>query len=156
MSEEGSKENTILNGLRHQKERSAQGHPSGPPDSIPQGPAPTAPTHTSQTGGPPQAPPDNSQKRDHHDPPEHNRTTNGSTRPPADDKGPEIAKGRNKMSEPYPGASSDERSATQPAESFKTLLLYIHYVFKISKHHLTFIKRPGHHLISLKILISNG
>ena len=40
-SEEGSKENTILNGLRHQKERSAQGHPSGPADSMPQGPAPT-------------------------------------------------------------------------------------------------------------------
>ena len=55
-SEEGSKENTILNGPRHQKERSAQGHPSGSADSMPQGPAPTAPTHTPQTGGPPQAP----------------------------------------------------------------------------------------------------
>ena len=43
-SEEGSKENTILNGLRNQRERSAQGHPSGPADSAPQGPAPTAPT----------------------------------------------------------------------------------------------------------------
>ena len=52
-SEEGSKENTILNGPRHQKEMGAQGHPSGPADSMPQGPAPTAPTHTSQTGGPP-------------------------------------------------------------------------------------------------------
>ena len=29
-SEEGSKENTILNGPRHLRERSAQGHPSGP------------------------------------------------------------------------------------------------------------------------------
>ena len=53
LSKEGSKENTILNRPRHQKERSAQGHPSGPTDSMPQGPAPAAPTHTSQTGGPP-------------------------------------------------------------------------------------------------------
>ena len=38
-------------------------------------------------------------------------------------------------------------------------VLYIRYVqlySQISKHHLTFIKRPGRHLISLKILISNG
>ena len=55
LSEEGSQENTILNRLRHQKERSAQGHPSGPADSVPQGPAPTAPT--SQTGGPPMGSP---------------------------------------------------------------------------------------------------
>ena len=48
-SEEGSKENTILTRLRHQKERSAQGPPSGPADSMPQGPAPPAPTHTLQT-----------------------------------------------------------------------------------------------------------
>ena len=46
-SEEGSKENTILNGPRNQRERSVQGHPSGPADSRPQGPVPTAPTHTS-------------------------------------------------------------------------------------------------------------
>ena len=39
-SEEGSKENTILNGPRHQKEMGAQDHPSGPADSMPQGPAP--------------------------------------------------------------------------------------------------------------------
>ena len=38
---------TILNGLRHQKEMDAQGHSSGPADSMPQGPTPTAPTHTS-------------------------------------------------------------------------------------------------------------
>ena len=60
-SEEGSKENTILNGPRHQKEMSAQDYPSGPADGVPQGSAPTAPTHTSQTGGPPQAPPVNNQ-----------------------------------------------------------------------------------------------
>ena len=53
---EGSKENTILNGPRHQKEMGAQDHPSGPSDSMPQGPAPTTPTHTSQTGGLSQAP----------------------------------------------------------------------------------------------------
>ena len=40
---------------------SAQDHPSGPADSTPQGPAPAAPTHTSQTGGPPWAPPANNQ-----------------------------------------------------------------------------------------------
>ena len=116
-SEEGSKENTILNRPRHQKERSAQGHPSGPADSMPQGPAPTAPTHTSQTGGPPWAPPVNNQNRDHQDPPECNGTTNGSTRAPADSKGPGAAKGKNKTSEPHPGASSGTGSTTQPAES---------------------------------------
>ena len=122
-SEEGSKENTILNGLRHQKERSAQGHPSGPADSMPQGPAPTAPTHTSQTGGPPWAPPINNQNRDHQDPPECNTTTNGSTRAPADSKGPRAAKGRNKTLESCPGASSNTGSATQPAESSKNTIV---------------------------------
>ena len=89
-SEEGSKENTILNGPRHQRGRSAQGHPSGPADSMPQGPAPTAPT--SQTGGPPWAPPVNNQNRDHQDPLECNGTTNGSTRAPADGKAQELLK----------------------------------------------------------------
>ena len=56
-SKEGSKENTILNGLRHQKETGAQDHPSGPAD-VPQG---SAPTHTSWTGGLPWAPPVNNQ-----------------------------------------------------------------------------------------------
>ena len=90
MSEEGSKENTILNGPIHHKERNDQGHPSGPTDSVPQGPAPTAPS--SCTGGPPQAPPVNNQKEDHQDPPECNGTTNGSTRAPANGKGPGAAK----------------------------------------------------------------
>ena len=45
-SKEGSKENTIHNGPRHQREMDAQDHPSGPADA-PQGPAPTASTHTS-------------------------------------------------------------------------------------------------------------
>ena len=118
-SEEGSKENTILNGPRYQKERSAKGHPSGPADSMPQGPAPTASTHTSQTGGPPQAPPVNNQNRDHQDPLEHNGTTNGSTRTPADGKGPGPTKGKNKMLEPHPGTSSGTGSAAQPAGSSK-------------------------------------
>ena len=43
-------------------------HPSGPADSVPQEPAPAAPT--SQTGGPPQAPPVNNQNKNHQDPPE--------------------------------------------------------------------------------------
>ena len=123
LSEEGSKENTILNRPRHHKERSAQGHPSGSADSVPQGPAPTAPTHTSQTGGPPQAPPVNNQKRDHQDPPKHNGTTNGSTRAPVDGKGPGPAKGKNKTSEPHPGTASGTGSATQPAESSKNTIV---------------------------------
>ena len=43
-SEEGTKENTILNGPRHHRGGSAQEHPSGPADSVPQGPTPTAPS----------------------------------------------------------------------------------------------------------------
>ena len=110
---------------------SAQDHPSGPADSMPQGPAPTAPTHTSQTGGPPQAYPVNNQNKDHQDPPEHNGTTNGSTRAPADSKGPGAAIGRNKTSEPHPGTSSGTGPATQPAESSK-ILLYVQHVGKVA------------------------
>ena len=44
-SEEGSKENTILNGPRHDRERSAQGCPSGSTDDRPQGPALQHPQH---------------------------------------------------------------------------------------------------------------
>ena len=98
LSEEGSKENTILNGPRHIRGRSAQGHPSGPADSEPQGSAPTTPS--SQAGGPPQVPPVNNQNRDHQDPPECNGTTNGSTRAPANGKGPGAVKAKNKASEP--------------------------------------------------------
>ena len=76
----------------------AQGHPSGPADSVPQGPTPTAHTHTSQTGGPPQAPPVNNQNKDHQDPLEHNGATNRSTRAPAESgKGPGPTKVKNKM-----------------------------------------------------------
>ena len=120
-SEEGSKENTILNRPRHQGQRSAQAHPSGPADSVPQGPAPTAPT--TQTGGPTQAPPVNNQNRVHQDPLEHNVTTNGSTRAPVDSKGLGATKGRNKASEPHPGVSSGTGSTTQPAESSKNTIV---------------------------------
>ena len=80
-SEEGSKENTILNGPRHLRERSAQNHPSGPADSMPQGPAPAAPT--SQTGGPTMG--SSSQQSEQRSPGPHQNTmetTNGSTRSP--------------------------------------------------------------------------
>ena len=120
-SKESSKENTILSGPRHQKGRSAQDHPSGPVDSMPQGPAPTAPT--SQTRGPPWAPPVNNQNRNHQDPPECNGTTNGSTRAPADGKGPGAAKARNKASEHHPGTSSGTGPATQPADSSKNTIV---------------------------------
>ena len=120
-SKEGSKENTILNRPRHLRERSTQGHPSGSADSVPQGPAPTAPS--SQTGGPPWAPPVNNQNKDHQDPPECNGTTNGSTRAPVDGKGPGAAKARNKASEPCPGTSSGTSPATQPADSSKNTIV---------------------------------
>ena len=121
LSEEGSKENTILNGPRHLRQRSAQGHPSGPADSTPQGSAPTAPS--SQTGGPPWALPVNHQNEDLQDPPEHNGATNGVTRAPADGKGPGAAKAKNKASEPCPGTLSGTGPATQPADSSKNTII---------------------------------
>ena len=123
-SEEGSKKNTILNGPRHQKEMGAQGHPSGPADSVPQGPAPTAPTHTSQTGGPPWAPPVNNQNKDQQDLLECKGTTNGSTRAPAGSgKGPGPTKGKSKTSEPCPGTSSGIGPTTQPAGTSKNTIV---------------------------------
>ena len=102
----------------------AQGHPSGPADSVPQGPAPTAPSHTSQTGGPPWAPPVNNQNKDHQDPPEHNGTTNGSTGAPVESgKGPGPTKGKSKTLEPHPGTSSGTGSTTQPAGSSKNTII---------------------------------
>ena len=136
-SEEGSKENTILNGPRHQKEMGAQGHPSGPADT-PQGPAPTAPTHTSQTGGPPWAPPVTSQNmercqnynhhqympQDHQDLLECNGTTSGSTRAPGKaGKGPGPTKGKSKALVPHPGTSSGTGSTAQPAGSSKNTIV---------------------------------
>ena len=89
------------------KGRSTQDHPSGPVNSVPQGPAPTAPT--SQTGGPPQAPPVNN--------PEHRSTRihQNAMEPPVrfipehlwiGNRSTGAAKGRNKASEPCPGTSS--------------------------------------------------
>ena len=120
-SKEGSKENTILNGQRNKRERSAQGYPLGTADKMPQGPAPAVPT--SQTGGPPQAPPVNDQNREHQDPPECNGTTNGSTRVPAYDKGPGAAKAKKKASEPHPGTAASTGPATQPSDSLKNTII---------------------------------
>ena len=116
LSEEGSKGNTILNRPRNNRERSAQGHPSGSADKMPQGPAPMAPT--SQTGGPPQAPPVNNQNRDHQDPLECNGT-NGSTRAPTNGKGPGAAKAKKKAPEPHPVTTASMGPATQPSDSSK-------------------------------------
>ena len=83
---------------------------------MPQGSVPTAPTHTSQTGGPPVAPPVNNQNTDHQDPLEHNETTSGPTRAPAGSgNSPGPSKEKNKTSEPCPGTSSGTGSTTQPA-----------------------------------------
>ena len=116
----------------------AQDHPLGPADSTPQVPAPTAPTHTPQTGGPPQAPPVNNQNmeghqncdnpqytpQDHQDLPEHNGTTSGSTGVPGKSgKGPGPTKGKSKMSEPHPGTSSGTGSTAQPAGSSKNTIV---------------------------------
>ena len=119
-SEEGSKENTILNGPRNER-GSAQGHPSSSADTMPQGPAPTAPT--TQTGGPPQAPPINIQNRDHQDPPEHNDTTNGSTRAPANGKGPGATKAKKRASEHCPGTVASTGPANQPSDSSKNTII---------------------------------
>ena len=103
----------------------AQGHPSDPADSVLQGPAPTAPTHTSQTGGPPQVPPVSNQNKDQQDLLECNGTTNGSTGAPAESgKGPGPTKGKSKTSEPCPGTSSGIGSTAQPAGSSKNTIVY--------------------------------
>ena len=115
LSEEGSKENTILNGPRNEKERSAQGCPSGSADKMLQGPAPTAPT--SQTGGPPQTSPVNGQNGDHQDPPEHNGTTNRS-------RSPGAAKAKKKASEPHPGTVASTGPATHPSDPSKNTIIY--------------------------------
>ena len=117
-SEEGSKENTILNAdldTKKQMECSeiilqAQQtvcHKNQPLQHL---------QIHSQTGGPPQAPPVNNQNRDHQDPLECNGTTSGPTRAPAGSgKGPGPSKGKYKTSEPHPGMSSGTGSTTQPA-----------------------------------------
>ena len=114
MSEEGSKENTILNGPGNDRERSAQGHPSKPTGNKPQGSAPTAPT--TQAGGPPQAPPVTKPNTDHQDPPEHN-DTNGSTKAPTNSKG----QGTNKSKK----ALTNTGLATQPSDSSKNTMFWM-------------------------------
>ena len=116
-SEEGSKENTILNRPRHDRERSAQSCPSKPTDDRPQGSAPTAPT--TQAGGPPQAPPVTNTNRNHQDPPEHNGA-NGSTK--ALTKGQGAAKSK-KTSETHPRNTTNTGPTTQPSESSKNTII---------------------------------
>ena len=118
-SEEGSKENTILNGPRHDRERSAQNCPTKSTDDRPQGPAPTAPT--TQAGGPPQAPPVTNPSRDHQDPPEHN-DTNVSTKAPTNGKGLGATKSK-KASEPHPRNMTNTGPATQPSDSSKNTII---------------------------------
>ena len=91
---------------------------------MPQGPAPTAPIHTSQTGEPQWAPPVNNQNIDHQDLPEHNGTINGSTRASAESgKDPGPSKGKSKSSESHPGTSSGIGSTTQPAGTSKNTIV---------------------------------
>ena len=110
-SEEGSKENTILNRPRHDREKSAQSHPSKPTDDRPQGSAPTAPT--TQAGGPPQAPPVTNTNRNHQDPLECNDTT-GSTKAPTNGQGATKSK---KALETHPQNMTNTDPATQPSNT---------------------------------------
>ena len=110
-SEEGSKENTILNRPRHDREKSAQSHPSKPTDDRPQGSAPTAPT--TQAGGPPQALPVTNPSRNYQDPLECN-DTKGSTKVPT--KGQGATKSR-KASETHPRNTTNTDPATQPSNT---------------------------------------
>ena len=118
-SKEGSKENTILNGPRNDRERSAQGCPSGSTGGKPQGPAPTAPT--TQAGGPSQAPPVTKPDTNHQDPPECN-DTNGSTKAPTNGKGQGATKSK-KASEPHPRNMANTGPATQPSDSLKNIII---------------------------------
>ena len=111
-SEEGSKENSILNGPANDRERSAQGHPSRPAGNKPQGSAPTAPT--TQAGGPSQALPVTKPSTSHQDPPECN-DTNGSTKAPTHSKGPGATKSKK--------ASANTGPATQPSDSLKNTII---------------------------------
>ena len=111
-SEEGSKENTILNGPANNRERSAQGHPPRPTGNKPQGSAPTAPT--TQAGGPPQAPPVTKPSINQQDPPEHN-DTKGSTKAPTNGKGQGATKSKKALANTGP--------ATQPSDSSKNTII---------------------------------
>ena len=135
-SKEGSKENTILNGPRYQKEMGAQGHLSGPADSMPQGRSPNS-TYTYIMNwvdhhGLPQSP-----IRTWRDVkiiiitnicPKITRIYWNAMEPPMDPlkqpgkagKGPGPTKGKSKALEPHPGTSSGTGSTAQPAGSSKT------------------------------------
>ena len=107
--------------------------------AVPQGPAPTAPTHTSQTGGLPWAPPVNNQNIEGCQThviiinicPKITRIYQNAMGPPMDPleapgktgKGPGPAKGKSKMLEPCPGTSSGTGSAAQPAGSSKNTIV---------------------------------
>ena len=110
-SEEGSKENTILNRPAIDREKSAQGCPSGSTGNKPQGSAPAAPT--TQAGGPSQAPPITKPSTSHQDPLKHN-ATNGSTKAPTNGKGPGATKSKKALTNTSP--------ATQPSESKNTII----------------------------------
>ena len=112
LSEEGSKENTILNRPAIYRERSAQGHPSRSTGNKPQGSAPAAPT--AQAGGPSQAPLVTKPSTSHQDPPECS-DTNGSTKAPTNSKGPGATKSKK--------ASTNTSSVTQPSDSTKNTII---------------------------------
>ena len=106
-SKEGSKENTILNRPRNNRERSAQGHPPRPTGNKPQGLGPTAPTP--QAGGPSQAPPATKPNTDHQDPLEPN-DTNGSTKAPTNGKGQGATKSKKALANTGPATQSSDSS----------------------------------------------
>ena len=120
-SEKGSKENTILNGPRHDRERSAQGCPSGSTDKIPQGPALQHPQHKLEDHH--RLPQSTIKVETNQDPPEHNDTTNGSTRAPTNGKGPGVTKSKKKASEPHPGTAANTGPATQPSDLSKNTII---------------------------------
>ena len=111
-SEEGSKENTILNRPAINREKSAQGCPSRSTGNKPQGSVPAAPT--TQAGGPSQAPPVTKPSTSHQDPLECN-DTNGSTKAPTNSKGPGATKSKK--------ASTNTGPATQPSDSTKNTII---------------------------------
>ena len=114
-----AKRNTILNEPRHNRERSAQSHPSKSTDDRPQGSAPTAPT--TWAGGPPQALPVTNPSRNYQDPLEHN-DINGCTKAPMHGKGQGAPKSK-KASEPHPRNMTNTGPATQPSDSSKNTII---------------------------------
>ena len=106
LSEEGSKECTILNRPAIDKEKSAQGRPSRATGNKPQGSALTAPT--TWAGGLSQAPPVSKPSTSQQDPPECN-DTNGSTKAPTNGKGPGASKSKK--------ALTNTDAATQPSNT---------------------------------------